>query len=38
MATEFTTSEFDAGKHQLTVIDNTKNSTNHEHQLITEIQ
>ena len=38
MATEFTTSEFDAGKYQLTVIANTKNSTNREQQFIIEIQ
>ena len=36
--TEFTTSEFDAGKYQLTVIANTKNSTNREQQFIIEIQ
>ncbi|MDD6929218.1 MAG: hypothetical protein PUI78_00100 [Treponema sp.] len=38
MATKFTTSEFDAGKYQLTVIANTKNSTNREQQFIIEIQ
>lgn len=38
METEFTTSEFDAGKYQLTVIANTKNSTNREQQFIIEIQ
>ena len=38
MTTEFTTSEFDAGKYQLTVIANTKNSTNREQQFIIEIQ
>lgn len=38
MATEFTTSEFDAGKYQLTVIANTKNSTNREQQFIIELQ
>ena len=38
MATEFTTSEFDAGKYQITVTANTKNSTNREQQFIIEIQ
>ena len=38
METKFTTSEFDAGKYQLTVIANTKNSTNREQQFIIEIQ
>lgn len=38
METEFTTSEFDAGKYQLTVIANTKNSTNREQQFIIELQ
>ena len=38
METEFKTDEFDAGKYQLTVIANTKNSTNREQQFIIEIQ
>lgn len=38
METEFKTGEFDAGKYQITVIANTKNSTNREQQFIIEIQ
>lgn len=38
METEFTTGEFDAGKYQITVTANTKNSTNREQQFIIEIQ
>lgn len=36
--TEFKTDEFDAGKYQITVTANTKNSTNREQQFIIEIQ
>ena len=36
--TEFKTGEFDAGKYQITVTANTKNSTNREQQFIIEIQ
>ena len=38
METEFKTGEFDAGKYQITVTANTKNSTNREQQFIIEIQ
>lgn len=38
METEFTTGEFDAGKYQITVTANTKNSTNREQQFIIELQ
>lgn len=38
METEFKTDEFDAGKYQITVTANTKNSTNREQQFIIEIQ
>ncbi len=36
--TEFKTDEFDAGKYQITVTANTKNSTNREQQFIIELQ
>lgn len=38
METEFKTGEFDAGKYQITVTANTKNSTNREQQFIIELQ
>ena len=38
METEFKTDEFDAGKYQITVTANTKNSTNREQQFIIELQ
>lgn len=38
METEFATGEFDAGKYQITVTANTKNSTNREQQFIIELQ